>query len=109
MEDIAREGEGVLPYFSFIFFSTFVIITTWILLNVVFGLIIDSINNSKPNYEMEEEKEEEKNDNIQKMTKFEKSEVNIKEEFERLKNDMRIFAEKMDSRIQKIEKLIIEL
>jgi hypothetical protein len=37
---VAREGESKLPYFSFIFFSSFYIFTTMILLNLLTGIIL---------------------------------------------------------------------
>eukprot|EP01080_Neovahlkampfia_damariscottae_P001173 gene1173-10687_t len=43
LSGITREGETQLPYFSFLFFGSFYVFTTMILLNLLTGIILDAI------------------------------------------------------------------
>ena len=101
LSGITREGESKIPYFSFLFFGSFYIFTTMILLNLLTGIILDAIqggendldqlkkNVKKPPIKIDDDED---NDN----DVDEKDEIELEDvEFEE-KSEMEQVTEKVD-------------
>lgn len=114
MEAVGRPAEEILPIFSFLFFGFFVVSTTWILLNIITGIILETIQ-AKKEAELamlEEEKnkdqdilQEPENNEMNDTTKIEVKEFDQSKELAEIKQQL---AE-MTKLIQDLQNSIQEL
>jgi hypothetical protein len=79
---VSRSSEDQLPYFSFLFFSSYFVFASFILKNVLTGIILDAMSSSHAD---EEEEDEEAMNIKDKISKVQNSFANLGQRLQRIK------------------------
>jgi hypothetical protein len=78
---VSRSSEDQIPYFSFLFFSSYFVFASFILKNVLTGIILDAMSSSHADEEEEEEAMQIKD----KISKVQNSFANLGQRLQRIK------------------------